>query len=85
VSQKRYVYITPYHNKILEKMSGKVQVLKFDVFLDGDDGSVYMTSCNSISEVLDLLKDMHETFWSNDCYGNVTGWTIRVSLEKADK
>ena len=66
-------------------MSGRILTVKFDVFLDGDEGSVYLTSCNCIDDVLSLLKDMHETFWSNDCYGNVTGWTIRVSLEKGNE
>ena len=52
--------------------------MKFDVF-----GSVRIKKCDTIQEALDMIKGMHETFWSNDCYGDqVIGWTIRVSIEE---
>jgi hypothetical protein len=62
---------------------GGIKVLKFDVFLDGEDGSIRVKKCDTIQEALDMIKGMHETFWRNDCYGDqVIGWTIRVSVEE---
>jgi len=66
-------------------MTGKIKLLKFDVFLDGEDSTVRIKHCNTFQEVIDLLKEMHETFWGNDCYDNIVGWTIRVSLEEAEE
>jgi len=68
-----------------ERMSQKIQLLKFYVFLDGEDDSVLIAKCQTFKEVLDLLNDMHEAFWSNDCYDNIIGWTIRVSLEEVSE
>jgi hypothetical protein len=65
---------------------GRIRVLKFDVFLDGEDGSAGVKKCDTIQEALDVIRGMHEIFWSNDCYGNqVTGWTIRVSIEEVEE
>jgi len=64
------------------KMSEGIKILKFDVFIDGEEGSMFIATCNTFQDVLDMLNDLHETFWSNDCYGNVIGFTIRVKLEE---